>query len=339
MSVTNTDLTGTKFPDEIDNWDRWLDPTLQTIAAIQKYQSLYSLQKFEEANEVIQNTPVLKRIIVNAESMNKLQDAIIAMERFYFSDFQAYLQNIIQYKGNYLATKKYTKYSVVTYMSHNTQQAYLCIIPDCPIGTPPTDLSCWIPWTARGEKGESGLGLTPRGIWDEYADYYKDDMVSWNNKLWAALSDNMGREPSIAYGDIWFPLLEFSSDMLCVIDEVTNNRYHMGMKDGYVWYCQEGDKTEANKIYVAKKSDLDNKIRCIRNVTLEPAKWTNLTYTLSDPSVSADYVPAVNYAKDSILTASKAGITVESFNGYLLLSACRLPETDITIDSIILTKV
>lgn len=339
MSVTNTDLTGTRFPDEIDNWDRWLDPTLQTISAIQQYQSLYSQQKFEEANEVVRNTPVLKRIIVNAESINKLQDAIIAIERFYFSDFQAYLQNIVQYKGNYLATKKYTKYSAVTYIEHNAQQAYLCIVPDCPMGTPPTDSSCWIPWTARGEKGASGAGLTPRGIWDEYADYYKDDMVSWNNKLWAALSDNVGREPSVAYGDTWVPLMEFNSEMLCVIDDVTNSRYHLGMKDGNVWYRQEGDKTEVGKVYVARKSDLDNKIRSVRNVKLELADWNNLTCKLTTPLVTADYEPAVNYAKDSILIASRAGITVESFNGYLFFCASRLPETDIAIDNIILTKI
>lgn len=339
MSVSNPDLTGTKFPDDIDNWDRWLDPTLQTIAAIQKYQSLYGQQRFEEANEVIQENPLLKRIIVNAESMNKLQDAIIAMERFYFSDFQAYLQNIVQYQGGYLATKKYPKYSVVTYIEHNAHEAYLCIVPDCPIGTAPTDLSCWIPWTARGEKGESGTGLTPRGGWDEYADYYKDDMVSWKNKLWASLANNTGKEPSDAYSDTWFPIMEFSSDMLCMVDDTSNNRYTLGMKGGYVWYRQEGDKTEISKVYLAKKADLDNKIRSIRNVKLELANWTSLTYKLINNAVTADYEPVVNYAKDSILIASKAGITVESYNGYLFFSAYRLPETDITIDNIILTKI
>lgn len=338
MSITNPDLTGTMFPDEIDNWDRWLDPTLQTISAIQRYQSLYSQSKFEEANEVIQNNPTLKRIIVNAESLNKLQDAIIAIERFYFSDFQAYLQNIVQYRGNYLATKKYPKYSAVTYIEHNAQQAYLCISPNCPIGTPPTDSSYWIPWTARGEKGESGAGLTPRGTWDEYVDYYKDDMVSWNNKLWAAISDNVGKEPSESYGDTWIPLMEFSSEMLCVIDELTNNRYNLGMKNGYIWYRQEGDKTEGAKVFLSKKSDLDNKIRSIRNIKLELANWTNLTYKLLDTSVTADYEPTVNYSKDSIIVASKAGITVETFNGYLFFSAYRLPETDISIDNIVLIK-
>lgn len=338
MSVTNPDLTGTKFPDEIDNWDRWIDPTIQTIASIQKYQSLYAQSKFDEANEVIKENPTLKRIIVNAENLNKVQDAIIALERFYFSDFQAYLQNIVQYKGDYIPIKQYSKYSVVTYIEHNAQQAYLCISFDCPIGTPPTDSSYWIPWTARGEKGESGAGLTPRGTWDEYVDYYKDDMVSWNNKLWGALSDNTGKAPSESLGDTWIPLMEFSSEMLCVIDEITANRYNLGMKNGYIWYRQEGDQTEVSKVYLAKKSDLDNKIRAIRNIKLEIANWVNLTYKLTDSLVTADYEPTVNYSKDSILTASKSGITVESYNGYLFFSAYKLPETDIMIDNIVLTK-
>lgn len=339
MSVTNPDLTGTKFPDEIDNWDRWIDPTIQTIVAIQKYQSLYNQSKFDEANEVISNNPTLKRIIVNAESLNKLQDAIISMERFYFSDFQAYLQNIVHYEGNYLATKKYTKYSIVTNIDHNIQEAYLCIKADCPIGTPPTDLTYWIPWTAKGEKGESGAGLTPRGGWSEYVDYYKDDMVSWNNKLWASLNDNTGKEPSEAYGDTWFPLMEFSSDMLCMIDETTQSRYNLGLKGGYVWYRQEGDTTEVGKTFLAKKADLDNKILSIRNVKLELANWNSLTYKLTSSLVTADYEPSVNYAKDSLTMAAKAGIVVESYNGYLFFSAYRLPETDIVIDNIILTKI
>ena len=109
MSQTYTDLTETMFPDSMDQWDRYLDPTIQTISLITQYQNFYNQGKFEEANGVIEHNPILKRIIVNASTMNKTLDAIMALQRFYFSDFQTYLQNIIQLKGEYASTVKYPK--------------------------------------------------------------------------------------------------------------------------------------------------------------------------------------------------------------------------------------
>lgn len=82
MSQTYTDLTETMFPDSMDQWDRYLDPTIQTISLITQYQNFYNQGKFEEANGVIEHNPILKRIIVNASMMNKTLDAIMTRSGF-----------------------------------------------------------------------------------------------------------------------------------------------------------------------------------------------------------------------------------------------------------------
>lgn len=337
MSNTYPDLNMTKFPDAFDDWDRYIDVTLTTLSAVTQYQNYTAQGNFEAANAVVRDNPLIKRIIINAESFNKLQDAIIAIEQFYFSDVQAYIQNLVQYKENYQPSTKYPKYSVVTYSEHDATQAYLCIRPDCPIGTPPTNAAYWLPWTARGQKGEPGTGLSPRGTWDEYVDYYKDDMVSWNNRLWYAQSGNTGVEPSVQTST-WQVAVEFRSDMMTLVDETTEYRYNLGIKDAYPWFRIEGDTTESGKIYLSKKSDLDNKIRVLSNLKLDLSGWSGKTYTLNNANVTADYCPDVLYNKDSTLVAAKAGITVESYSGYLFFSALRVPETDIRIDHVYLTR-
>lgn len=316
MSTTYTDLYETKFPDEIDNWDRFLDPTIQTISAITQYQQYYDQGNFELANSVLENNPTLKRIIVNASTINKMLDGIVAIERFYLNDVQTYLQNIIQLKGEWSASTKYPKYSVVTYTYHSDQEAYLCLSNDCPIGTLPTDTNYWTPWTAKGEKGESGTGLTPRGVYSATVDYYKDDMVAYNNALWAAVEDNFGQVPNTSSSS-WILLLEFSGDYL-MFNNANSTLTSTTIQDAIL--------------------ELDNRIKIIKNVTIPKSGFINNVYTYRDNSVLSYYSPDVRFNKDSRPIAIKANITVESFDGYLTFTAKKIPTADLTAEVIIMTR-
>lgn len=89
----------------------------------------------------------------------------------------------------------------------------MAIADDIPIGTIPTDIVYWYPLAIKGEQGESGLGLTPRGYWSDSTQYYKDDMVAYNNVLWAALSDNQNYIPNES-SSVWLKMLAFSSEYL-----------------------------------------------------------------------------------------------------------------------------
>ena len=324
MSTTYTDLYETKFPNEVDNWDRYIDPTIQTLSAITQYQTYYDRGDFENANAVLENNPSLKRIIINASTINKMLDGIVAVQRFYFSDFQTYLQNIIQLKGEWNSSTKYPKYSVVTYIVHDETEAYLCLSNDCPIGTLPTNTNYWTPWTARGAKGDSGTGLTPRGNYSSTADYLENDMVSFNNIWWFATEANTGVQPSES-GDTWEPLMRFSADLL-TFDNTG---------------CDLNGST-----FQTALTELANKTIRIVSVTFLKDNWTGdeapYTQTVDVAGISSTDRPLLIKSKPASMSAVDAKAYNKAFgymadgagvtnNGSVTWTCYKKPAIDITI--------
>lgn len=315
MSVTYSDLTNTKFPDEIDNWDRFLDPTITTLSAITQYQAYYSKGDFVNANNIIAANPVLKQIIVNANSMNRIIDGLVAIQRFYHDDIQKYLVNIIQWRGEYSSAAKYSKYDQVTYLTHGEQEAYLCI-KDAPIGTPPTDLSYWCSWTMRGAKGDSGTGLTPRGIYDPEAEYYENDMVSYNNIWWYATEDNTATTPSES-GGTWVALLKFGADLLS--------------------FDHSGTSLTATT-FQAALVELSERMVILAGLTLQASSFdsSSKTIKIANSAIKPNHIASIHFAADSIIPATKAGIRVTAYDGYLELKVNYIPSQDLSISSIVL---
>lgn len=159
MSNLYPDLNNTNFPEEVDSYDLFLDPTLDTLSLINQYYNLFDMGDLDGCATLLSNNPILKQMIINAGSLNKLRDSIIATQRFYLDNVQPYLQDIVKYKGMYNPSAKYVKYNVVYLTANNTTQFYMCIDKDTPIGTLPTDVSFWVVltlWGPQGEKGEKG---------------------------------------------------------------------------------------------------------------------------------------------------------------------------------------
>ena len=98
---------------------------------------------------------------------------------------------------------------IVFYYVGTTKNPYMAIADNIPIGTLPTNINYWYPLSIKGEQGVPGLGLTPRGIWSEYIQYYQNDLVSYNNALWAANEDNIGYFPSDS-STVWYSVLSIN---------------------------------------------------------------------------------------------------------------------------------
>ena len=82
ISTTYSDLPGTVYPDSIDTYEKLSDITLGTLQYALQYSSLYNLGKLEEAYALLETYPELKRCIINADKINKLIDAIKALEMY-----------------------------------------------------------------------------------------------------------------------------------------------------------------------------------------------------------------------------------------------------------------
>ena len=206
MSNLYPDLLYTAFPDQLnDTYEYMQDMTADLVGLVSQYETLINTKRFNEAVKLLSENPSLNRIYFNAEKYNKIIDSIKALQRLYKDDVQTYILNLANNRGEYSSSSKYTKYNIVYYES----LPYLNISSNTPIGTLPTNTTYWYPLAIRGEQGESGLGLTPRGKWNEYTQYYKDDLVSYNNVLWAANEDNIGFLPSDTSSK-WYDVLSMN---------------------------------------------------------------------------------------------------------------------------------
>lgn len=74
----------------------------------------------------------------------------------------------------------------------------------------------------------------------------------------------------------------------------------------------------------------------LKNISIPVSSFENLVAKYANSGIMADQIPDVVFDKPSQTVAAKAGITVSTETGNLVLTALRLPESDLTIESLIL---
>ena len=208
MSQSYVDLTETNFPQSIDTFDRVTDVTIDLLPLVKQYQTLYNSGKLNDASQLLINHPELQNCMINAKTINRCYDGIKALQRYYFSDIQKYIEELITYRGEYSNKSSYDKYDVVLYNS----SAYLCI-SNSEIGVLPTS-NKWIQITLQGDQGVPGLGLNFSGSWSAVTTYPKDSCVTYNNVLYAsAIDNNLGKTPSqnSSYWTLVFDISQFAT--------------------------------------------------------------------------------------------------------------------------------
>lgn len=95
MSKQYPDLDLTNFPDEIDNRRLLQDPsTDEDLAAITLFLDAISRNDMVEANQILNNNPQIKDMQITAESINRHEDMIIAMERLFTNDIEGYIEQV-----------------------------------------------------------------------------------------------------------------------------------------------------------------------------------------------------------------------------------------------------
>lgn len=208
------------FPYKVSTMNRVQDVTLSAKPYIDLYNQYYSQGDFENANKVINEHPELLSMMLNMKTINQIIDEIKATQRTFKDDVESYIFSIVKIKGDYSPSVKYIKYNIAYFNSI----PYMAIADDIPIGILPTDINYWYPLAIKGNQGESGLGLSPRGDWKSNTQYYKDDLVTYNNILWAARNDSINNIPN-DNSTTWYSVL--SANMVLGCFKVSNEEIDM----------------------------------------------------------------------------------------------------------------
>ena len=92
MSTTYNDLDLTTFPEAIDAQVVMQDPTQEQLVSILAYESLLREGKHNEAAALLEANPALKDMQITAKTMNRHEQMIIAIERMFKEDIDAYIK-------------------------------------------------------------------------------------------------------------------------------------------------------------------------------------------------------------------------------------------------------
>ena len=86
ISEQYEDLDYTNYPNDLDDNITYQDASADTQSLVTQYYNLKSAGSDSEANALVEANPILKTIIINAETMQRFNDRTIALERFYMSE-------------------------------------------------------------------------------------------------------------------------------------------------------------------------------------------------------------------------------------------------------------
>ena len=165
------------------------------------YRNYFSNRYIDAAHNLI-NTNTLKSYVLQAEWMNAVKTKIENVEQPKETEideeieaknieFQYNIDELL-YLQEYDENTQYYKNNFVLY----NNRVYFCIQNS--LGNLPTNTSYWLDVGLIGKKGQYGLGITYKGFWNENILYSKYDLVSYQNNLYIAISDNSGNAPTQA---------------------------------------------------------------------------------------------------------------------------------------------
>ena len=92
MSTTYNDLDLTTFPESIDTMQVMQDPNRSQLVKILSYETLLRGGDYDSAAAFLEANPELKDMQITAEKMNRHEQMIIAIERMFKEDIDAYIR-------------------------------------------------------------------------------------------------------------------------------------------------------------------------------------------------------------------------------------------------------
>lgn len=211
------------------------DIHLTDIGLKERYYTLFFNGDINGARNLLAENLQLDTKVLSEKNLNSLVNGINELEDYYYttvtdvlnkhiSDYQISIDELI-YMNNYSATVQYTINNFILY----NKGIYFCIKTP-PIGTIPTDIIYWLNLGLKGISGKPNLGVKYIGKWDESKEYYKYNMVVYNNKIFVSKTTNKNKNPITSSTD-WFVAMELKPQGI-----YTGMTEPIKIKSGEVWF-------------------------------------------------------------------------------------------------------
>lgn len=202
--VSYPDLPLSAFPDNIDSFTQWLNIVATDGPLISQYLASMNAGNQALATQILAQIPSGTQKIITATDLNKLSQAILAVERFYKTDIEPYVdnlqtewQNIINqfsYKGVWSNGTAYDKNNIVSYNISGLTLLYIAT-SNPPVGTQPNNTTYWRVLTIQGQQGPSGTGLAYRQTWNSGTQYQVNQAVTFDGSIWMSLQPSQNVQP------------------------------------------------------------------------------------------------------------------------------------------------
>ena len=239
MSITYGDLPSTNFPDSLDTFITNADISITDAILVAQFQEAVQQQDFTLAQQILAQIPNYTQKILTASKLNKFNECIQALERFYSTDISAYItqkqaewQQITDefgYQDTYSPVVQYEVNNYVLYSISGVQSLYI-VYARPPIGTAPNNTSYWRMLTVRGQRGPSGSNMVFMGDWNTTTSYVVMNCVTYDNALWGCLVANTNQTPCIG-STYWQQVYQGGATVYPVTVETPT-----GQEDGALWF-------------------------------------------------------------------------------------------------------
>lgn len=176
------------------------DIQLNEIDLRSQYYNYFLNGDIVNSTKVITDNPQLNSKVLNSSNLNKLIEGILSLEQEYYDNIDNVLQNDLNsfnisiddlvYLSEWNVDTLYDKNNFVIYEN----EIYYAYKDNK--GILPTNQTYWIYLGLRGQSAFPSLGVNYIGQWGETISYKQYDMVAYNNRIYVAISDNVGIEPT-----------------------------------------------------------------------------------------------------------------------------------------------
>lgn len=325
------DLPLTNFPSSLDQFMTFLNIVASDGPLIAQYQAAMESGNQTQANQILAQIPQGTQKIITATTLNQLSQAVLAIERFFLTDIEPYIQNQQQswltiinqfsYRGVWASGTSYTTNNLVSYTVSGINFVYIAISAP-PVGTPPTNTQYWRLLTIQGLQGDSGEGLSYRGEWVNSNSYAINDSVTYNGAIWMAIQPSQNIEPS-SNSQYWKLVMNLETTTYPIQDTVPTN-----LQVGGLWFNTSNNPTQ----YIYEGDVQDGKTLIASAITAKGVT-TSSSDSFAQMATNIEQIQSSNIETSTVVDASPLDFVAP--NVFLDITTFNDTDNKLVIDSYI----